>query len=263
MRYRFRILRVIAAAEFKLKYADSALGYLWSVLKPLALFTVLYIVFGRILKLGSVSNYYAVSLLMGIVVFSFFAEATAAGMYSLVAREALLRKLIFPRMIVPAAATMTAAMTFCANAIVVGGFVAAKGVAPRLDWLLIIPLLLELYVFVLGIALLLSSAFVRLRDIGQVWELVTQLVFYATPVLYPVGYLPAEARRIAFVNPLAQILQDLRAIVLYPDLRPNRLTVADAFGEWGRLIPIGVVLLILVLGVAVFRREEARLGERL
>ena len=115
MRHRLRILLVIAQAEFKLKYAGSALGYVWSVLKPLALFTMMYLVFGRIFKLGTISQYYPLALLIGIVLFTFFADATNMGMNSLVTRESLLRKLIFPRVIIPTAATLTAAMTFCTS----------------------------------------------------------------------------------------------------------------------------------------------------
>jgi ABC-2 type transporter len=164
--HRLRILQVIVLAEFKLKYAGSALGYLWSVIKPLALFTVLYLVFGRIFKLGDISAFYPLALLIGIVLFSFFSDSTNQGMVSLVHRESLLRRLRFPRMVIPTAATLTAAMTFGVNLLVVAGFVAWQGIVPQLDWLLLGPLLLELYLFTLGTALILITIFVSLRDMG-------------------------------------------------------------------------------------------------
>ena len=214
----------MAGSEFRLKYAGSALGYVWSVVKPLALFTMLYVVFARLFKLGTLSQYYPVSLLMGIVLFNFFADATSLGMTSLVARESLLRKLVFPRMVIPTAATVTAALTFAVNSVVVAGFIAWNRITPQLDWLLVIPLLVELYVFILGIALLLSVLFVRFRDISQIWELALQLMFYASPIIYPIGFLPPELRKLAFINPFTQVLQDIRALILYPDLPGQKIT---------------------------------------
>src|SRR5262249_15015026 len=166
---------------------------------------------------------------MGIVLFTFFSDATQMGMWSLVARESLLRKLSFPRLVIPTAATVTAAITFGVNSLVVLVFIAWNGIVPRPGWLLIVPLLLELYLFILGIALILSTLFVRLRDVGQVWELALQLIFYASPIIYPIGFLPPFLRHVAFLNPFTQVLQDIRAIVLYPDLAPNRITVAQSF----------------------------------
>ncbi len=215
---------MIAGSEFKLKYAGSVFGYAWSVIKPLALFTVLYLVFARVFKLGSISDYYGVSLLIGIVLFGFFSDATSLGMTSLVARESLLRKLVFPRLVIPMAATITAGLTFLVNSVVVAGFVAWEQITPRLDWLLVIPLLVELYGFALGLALILATLFVRFRDMGQVWELGLQLLFYASPIIYPIGFLPPFARDLVFLNPFTQVLQDIRALVLYPDLPGNTIT---------------------------------------
>jgi ABC-2 type transport system permease protein len=258
-----RVLRVVAAAEFKVKYTGSALGYVWSVLKPLALFSMLYLVFGHIFKLGEISHYYPMSLLIGIVLFTFLSDATTLGMWSLVNREALIRKLAFPRLIIPTAATLTGAITFCANALVVVVFLIWNQIVPQPDWLLVIPLLLELYLFVLGLAFILSALLVRLRDIGQVWELVLQLLFYASPIIYPIGFLPYYLRKLAFINPFTQVLQDIRALVLYPDLPPNRITVSVAFGTpVARLIPVAIAIGVFALGLYLFRRDEPWMAER-
>jgi ABC-2 type transport system permease protein len=258
-----RVLRVMAGADFKLKYSGSALGYVWSVAKPLALFSMLYAVFGHIFHLGSISHYYPLSLLMGIVLFTFFSDATMLGMWSLVMRESLLRKMSFSRLIIPTSATLTAAITFGVNAVVVAAYVAWNGIGPRWTWFLLVPLVLELYVLVLGIALVLSALFVRLRDVGQVWELLLQLIFYASPIIYPIGFLPPFARMLVFLNPSTQVLQDIRAIVLYPDLGPNRITVSTAFGTpFARLIPITITFAIFLVGLLFFRREEPWFAER-
>lgn len=261
LRHTLRTLWVLAGADFQLKYAGSILGYVWSVLKPLALFTMLYLIFGRVFRLGEMSEYYPLSLLIGIVLFTFFSDATSLGMHSVVSRESLLRKLAFPRLIIPVSATLTAAMTFAVNGLVVVGFVTWSRVLPRPSWLLLVPLLVQLYLLILGVSLILTSLFVRFRDIGQLWELLLQLMFYATPIIYPVGFLPPWARDLAFLSPFTQILQDIRAIVLYPELPANRITATDAFAT-GRLAPIAITIVILVAGLLLFRREEPWFAER-
>jgi ABC-2 type transport system permease protein len=261
--HNLRILRVIAAVDFKLKYAGSVLGYVWSVIKPLALFTVLYVVFAKIFRLDEISRYYPLALLTGIVFYTFFADATNLAMSSIVARESLLRKLSFPRLIIPTSVTLGSAITFCVNLVVVGVFIAWNQIPPRVDWLLLVPLLVQFYVFTLGVSLILATLFVRFRDIGQVWELATQLLLYATPIIYPVGFLPEWARTIAFLSPITQILQDVRALVLYQDLPPNRITATEAFGSSaGRLIPIGITLAVFGIGFVMFKREEPWFAER-
>ena len=165
-------------------------------------------------------------------------------------------------MVIPAAATLTAALTFAVNTTVVAGFVAYKGLTPQLDWLLLVPLTVELYAFTLGATLILATIFVSLRDIGQVWELTLQMMFYASPIIYPIGYLPGWARDLAFLNPFTQVLQDARALVLYEDLPANNLTAADAFGAAGHLVPIGIALIVLALGIMLFKRYEPWFAER-
>jgi ABC-2 type transport system permease protein len=261
--HRLRILQVMVLADFKLKYAGSALGYVWSVVKPLALFTVLYLVFGRIFKLGAVSEYYGLSLLIGIALFSFFVDGTSQGMVSLVHRGSLLERLRFPRFLIPTAATLTAAMTFGVNLVVVAGFVVMKGIVPQLDWLLLVPLLVELYVFTLGTALILTTLYIRLRDLGQVWELAAQLLFYASPIIYPILYLPHWARELAFLFPFTQVLQDVRALVLYDDSSGLAVTANSVLGEFGRLLPIAITLIVFAFGVALFKRYEPWFAERI
>ena len=238
LHHNLRILRVTAAMDFKLKYAGSALGYVWSVIKPLALFTMLYLVFAKLFRLGDISPYYPLALLIGIVLYTFFVDATSLAMSSIVARETLIRKLSFPRLVIPTSTTLAAAITFGVNLVVVGVFVAWNQIPPRPNWVLLVPLLLEFYVFILGVSLVLATLFVRFRDIGQIWELAATLILYATPIIYPVGFLPEWARTIAFLNPMTQILQDVRAIVLYQDIAPNLITANDAFNSSaGRLDP--------------------------
>src|SRR5687767_6654108 len=174
--HNLRTLRVMAAVDFKLKYAGSALGYLWSVVKPLALFTMLYLVFAKVFRLGDISQYYPLALLTGIVLYTFFVDATNLATTSLVASESLLRTLSFPRLILPTALRLGSAIAFGVDLGVVGVFVAWNQIPPRLNWVLLLPLLLQFYVFTLGVSLILATLFVRFRDIGQLWELTAQLL---------------------------------------------------------------------------------------
>ena len=258
--YQLRVLRVIAGTEYKLKYAESALGYVWSVAKPLTMFAVLYTVFGRFFKLNAGFEHYPLYLLIGIVLWNFFLDGTTLAMTSLVSRGSLLRKLSFPYQVIPVSVTISAAITFVVNLVVVGVFVAANGISPEWSWLWIPLLLVELVVFTGAVGLVLSTAFVRLRDVNQLWELVTQLLFFASPIIYPVGFLPGWAQQIAFANPFVQVMQDLRAIIVGG---PQGITSGIVYqSAWGYAAPLGFCLATLVFGVWLFRREAPWFAER-
>jgi ABC-2 type transport system permease protein len=255
-----RILHVIASAEFKLKYADSALGYLWSVAKPMALFSVLYVVFGRFFGLGAGNTHYPIYLLTGIILWTFFVDASSMTLMSLVSRGTLLRKLMFPRLLIPLSVTLTAGITLAVNMIPLIILIAWNRLAPQVKWVLVIPLFLELFVFTFGVSVILATLFVRFRDIGQLWELSTQLLFYASPIIIPVGFLPPWSQPIAFLNPFVQIMQDMRAVLI-----PNQvvITAADRLTNvGGRLLPIGIAFATLLVGLYLFRKQSPWFAER-
>ena len=257
-----RVLRVIAGTEWKLKYADSVLGYAWSLLKPLALFGVLYVVFGRLFDITLGFNHYPLYLLIGLVLWFFFVDASGLAMTSVVAQGSLLRRLAFPRLLIPLSAMTTAALTFMVNLIAIGAFVAWRGIPPRVEWLLLVPLVAELYVFTLGFGIILATLFVRFRDVGQLWELLAQVLFYASPIIYPVGFLPPWAQPVAFLSPFVQVMQDFRVLILDPH-EVNFETVTQIYNSSaGRLLPIGVALATFAVGLALHRRESPHFAER-
>jgi ABC-2 type transport system permease protein len=260
-RHILRILWVTATAEFKLKYQDSVLGYVWSLAKPLALFSMLYIVFGRFLAFNH-DHFYALRLLLGIVIWFFFLDASVVGMASVTARGPLLRKLDFPRLTIPISITISSAMTLCVNMLAVAVFLAIRRITPHLDWLLVVPLLLELFVFVLGVALILGTVAVWFKDVSQVWELALQLVFYASPILYPPKFLPSWFRPITFLNPLVQVIEDLRRILVPP--YPGWFSASTVYGGTaaGELVPIGIAVLTLAAGLALFQWRSPKIPER-
>ena len=257
--YIARVLRVVSVADFKLKYADSSLGYVWSVAKPLAYFAVLYAVFGRFFKLNLGFQHYPVYLLIGIVLWTFFLDTTNLGLWSFVGNSALLKKLAFPRIVLPMAATMTTLLTFAVNLGVLGVLIAIDGLEPQPKWLLILPLIAELYLFTLAVSVILATLLARMRDMGQVWEVAGQLLFYASPIIYPVGFLPHWAQVVAFANPFVQVLQDIRAIVVP---QKEAITVAVVYGSdaaW--IVPLGCLALVLALAWLTYKRDEPYLAE--
>jgi ABC-2 type transport system permease protein len=254
--YQLRVLRVIASVQFKLKYVDSVLGYAWSLAKPLAYFAVLWVVFGRFFDTGV--GRFPLYLLLGIVLFTFTVDAVGLALPSIVERGALLRRIAFPPIVIPLSATVTAAMTFGVSLVAVSIFVAASGVVPGPDWLLLIPLLLELYVFILGLALIISTLFVRFHDIGPLWELVAQLLLFATPIMYPITILPEWAERIEMLNPFVQVLQDARYIVLGPHAGLGTLPTSAAI----HAATIAITGVTFVVGLWLYRRESPFFAER-
>jgi ABC-2 type transport system permease protein len=254
-----RVVRVVSVADFKLKYAESSLGYVWSIAKPLAYFAVLYVVFGRFFRLNTGFVHYPVYLLIGIVLWTFFLDTTNIALWSFVGNTGLLKKLAFPRIVLPISVSMTTLLTFAVNLIVLMVLVGIAGLRPRLTWLLVPGLLFELYLFTLAVSVVLATLLARMRDIGQVWEVAGQLLFYASPIIYPVGFLPHWAQVIAFANPFVQVMQDMRAAFVP---QPESMTIAHVYGtDVARIVPLITLAVMLTLAWKVFRRAEPYLAE--
>jgi ABC-2 type transport system permease protein len=261
--YYVRVLRVVGGIEFKAKYAGAALGYLWSVAKPLAYFGVLWLVFAHLLRTANQTHDFTIFLLIGILLYTFFVDSVSAMLPSIVTGGSILRRLAFPPILIPLSASVGIGITFCANMSALAVFIAIQKVAPRAEWLLVPPLLAELGVFCVGIGLLVAALYVRFRDVGQIWELTAQLLFFASAIFYPIGILPAWAQKVAFLNPFVQIMQDVRHAILGGPSGPNDLTAATVYGgAWGRLIPISIAALVFLGALAYFRREGRFFAER-
>ncbi len=250
----------LAANDFKLRFFGSALGYLWSLMRPLMLFGVLYFVFTEVVRFGAGVKHYPVYLLAGIVMFTFFSETTSRGVTSLIERETLLRKIRFPRMVVPLSVALHALFNLALNLVVVFVFVLASGIAVRWSWLEMLPLVLVLVMLATGTTMLISALYVRYRDVQPIWEVVLQILFYASPILYVTDKLPDSIEREAMVNPIAVVITELRHAVI----DPSAPTAADAIGGGARLlIPLAVTVGVFALGFWVFAREAPRIAEEL
>jgi ABC-2 type transport system permease protein len=258
-RHFLQVTRALAATEFKLRYFGSVLGYVWSVLRPLMLFGVLYLVFTHIVRFTQVPHY-PVVLLTAIVLFTFFAEATSGGLTSLVARENLIRKVAFPRAAIPVAVSMTSVANLGIGIVIVFAFALINGVTPSATWILFLGAVLVIVVLATALAVLLAVLYVRFRDVQPIWEVVLQLLFWGTPIFYTIQDVPESVRPIMMSSPLAASIQQARHWLV----ETSTPSAGSAIGGTVRLlIPFAVFAAVLALSYWAFRRSEGRIAEDL
>jgi len=255
----------LARTEFKLRYYGSVLGYVWSLMRPLLFFGVLYVFFVKIAHIAK-GPYYGAYLLTAIVLWNYLAEATANAVTCLVSREAMLRKIRFPRMVVPLSVSLTATFNLGMNFIAVFVFAFASGVTPTILWLEMIPIILLFIVLATGIAMLLSALYVRFRDVQPIWEVFLQIWFYGSPVIYPAtAYvshkLPDGFEKIAMINPVATLLAQMGHAFIDPNGYPTAFGAAHAI--WPVILAIALIPGVFALGWWVFTREAPRVAENL
>jgi len=250
----------LAVTDFKLRFYGSVLGYVWTLARPFLFFGVIYFVFTEIVGLDKDVPNYGVYILFALVLFQFFGEATGNCVNALVMRESMLRKMRFPRLVIPAAVVLTALFNLGMTLIAVFIFAIASGISPAWSWLELPVIVAILTFFALGIGLLLSSLFVRYRDVQPIWDVVSQMLFYASPVLYVATMVPESYQRAYLANPVSALLTEMRRAVVDPSARH----VWDAIGAPERLlIPGAMVIGVFVLGLWVFKREAPRIAENL
>lgn len=255
----------LARTEFKLRYYGSVLGYIWTLMRPLLFFGVLYVFFVKIIDIAR-GPYYGAYLLTAVVLWNYLAEATGNSVTCLVTREAMLRKIRFPRMVVPLAVSMTATFNLGMNFIVVIVFAFLSGVTPTIEWLGMIPIVLGFIVLATGIAMVLSALYVRFRDVQPIWEVFLQVWFYGSPVMYPAtAYvthkLPSGFEKIAMINPLATLLAQMGHWFIDPSGYPTATGAAHAV--WPVILAIALIPGVFALGWWVFTREAPRVAEYL
>jgi ABC-2 type transport system permease protein len=251
------ILREMVSTDFKVRYQGSLLGYFWSLLKPLFLFAILYVVFTFIIPLGKDVEHFPVYLLLGIVLWNFFTEATSLGASSVVSRGDLIRKISIPRYLVVVSSSFSALINLLLSLVVVFIFALLNGIVPTLSWLLIIPLIIELFVFALGISFFLSAAFVKFRDVTYIWEIVLQAGFYASAIIYPLTLVPGELQKWFFLNPIVQIIQDARHAMV----TDTTIVIWDAIHSFAIVIPFMIVIAAVIIGGVYFKRRSRYFAE--
>lgn len=261
-RYSLILLRELVVTEFKLRYQGSALGYLWSLLRPLFLFVILYIVFVYFLRIGGDIPHWPVAMLLGIVMWNFFSEVTNNGVTSIVNRGDIIRKINFPKYVIIIAGTISAFINLLLNLIVIAIFMIISGV--NLTWIAILsPLyIIEIFVFALGLAFVLSTVFVKIRDINYIWEIIMQGLFYASAVIYPIAMVIEKsefAAKLLLLNPVTQAIQDLRYVLVSQEHTPTLLSLT---GNWAiALIPVSLVILVFIVGALYFKKKSPEFAE--
>ena len=253
------LLFLIAATDFKKSYFGTALGYLWSIARPLALFGVLLAVFTQIFRVGSHVPHYPELLLLGVVLFGFFQEATGSAVGSIVAQEAVVRKTQFPRAIIPLAVVLTALFNLALNLMVVAVFLLAFGVTPMWTWLLFPLALVALVVITAAVSTLVAALYPRFRDVGIIWTVAATVLLYGTPVLYPIEAVPDTMRHIISLNPLTPIFELVRKWVVDPEA-PGPVSAGGALSF---VIAVSLFVATCVVSVWVLNREAPRIAEEL
>jgi ABC-2 type transport system permease protein len=254
------LLYLIAVTEFRRTYLGTALGYLWSIARPLLLFGVLLVVFTEAFDLGDRVRSYPVLLLLNIVLFGFFQEATTQAVPSIVSQESVVRKTQFPRVVIPLAVVLTSAFNLGVNLVVVLGFVLVSGIEPSWTWLLFPLVLVALVVLGAAVSMLLSALYPRFRDTSILWGVGSTALFYATPVLYPLEMIPGRLGELLALNPLAPLFELARMWVIDPGA-PGPAEAAG--GAAWLLVPVCIYAVVCVLAVWVFNREAPRIAEEL
>lgn len=249
------LLYLMAVTEFKRTYFGTVLGYLWSLCRPLMLFGVMLVVFTHLLRFSTVVHY-PVLLLMNIVLFGFFSEATNAAVSSIVSSESIVRKTQFPRLIIPLSVVLTSLFNLALNLIVVFAFLLGFGITPMWTWLLLPVLVLALTVLTVAVAMILSSLYPRFRDVAIIWTVASTALFYASPVLYPLQKLSGSIQTVIAMNPITPILELARRWMIDPAAPVSGGTLRIA-------IPVLVYVVVLGAGVWIFGREAPRIAEAL
>ena len=236
--------------DFKLRYSHSVLGYLWSLLNPLLTFGVLYVVFSIFIRFGDIEHY-QVYLLSGILLWSFFAQTSSSGMLSLQQKSSLLNKVNFPRIIIPVSSTLTNTLTICLNMIVLSVFIALSRVDVKYSAFFAAVIVIELIIMSLGVSLLLSSLYLKFRDLSHIWAVILQLGFWATPIIYPVSIVPAKYHIIFKINPMARLIDNFRITVISGQLTSARNMIFNFI----------IVAFIFCLGLFIFLRRQRYFAE--
>ncbi len=258
-----RYLNLVAAlslSEFKLRYFGSVLGYFWTLARPLMLFGVLYVVFTNIVRFGTGTKFYPVLILSGIVLWTYFSESTAGSVVSIFARENLVRKMSFPLSSIPLATTITATLTLILNLIAVVIFMIISGVTLHLSTLQYPFLIVAIFVIALPFSFILSVLYVRFRDVQHIWDVVIQMGFWASPIIYPIEKVPENFQRFLMFNPVAAVIQQVRHAVI----DPTAPSVVDVMGGVAWLaVPVSIVIALWVISYFVFKSEAPKVAELL
>lgn len=245
------LIREFTIDNFKLKYKNSSIGYLWSILTPLLMLATLYVVFSIIMKLDV--PHYQLFLLIGIIFWNFLSEATTTSMNLLLAHGNLIKKINFPNYVIVVSSCLSSFISLLLNLIIFFLFtfifnVKLTAIAITLPFYLI-----ELFIVVLGISFFLSALYPKFRDLSHIWSFLLLIGFWVTPIIYRETMVPEKYLKYYMLNPFARLINETRDILIY-NYTPEFRQV---------LITLTICILIFVLGLLFFRKKSPYFAEEL
>lgn len=249
------LIWVLAKTDFKLRYNDSVLGYVWAILKPLLTFIVLNFVFSSLFNpKNDGANLYSLQLITSLMIFNFFSEGTSAGMGSLLGKSQLVSKIYVPRWTIILASTINALLIYLMNLIVIVGFFIWKQYLPNFKAVLLFLLFSVLiYILILSFSLITAPLYVKFRDLAMIWEVMLMIIMYASPIIYPLSLLPAKSQQIILMNPVAFIVHF------------NKQALIDGhFLELWQLLVFSIIVLVgFLFSLFAYKKLSFRVAENL
>jgi ABC-2 type transport system permease protein len=242
-------------------FHGTVLGYVWSVFRPLLMFGVLLAVFTQVFRFGDDVKDYPALLLLNIMLFTLFSESTGRAVTSLVAHEGIVRKTQFPRLVVPLSVVLTELLNLGLNLTVVFTFILIYGVDPTWTWLLLPVLVAALLIVTVAVATLLAGLYPRFRDISLIWSVFATVLFYGSPVLYPITAAPDRFRDIVQLNPLTPIFEQAQKWIIDP-AAPGAWGATEG-SHWLLAASLAIFVAICCSALWVFSREAPRIAEEL
>lgn len=244
-KYQF-LLKELVSRDFKVKYKRSVLGVLWSLLNPILMMVVMAIVFSNVFKFSVPGVSYLAYLQIGLVMFNYFSEASNLSMSSVVANFSLINKVYIPKYIFPLSKCLFVGINFLLTLIPLYAVIIFTGTGLCWQHILLPFVFVCLFLFTLGMGLILSTISVFLRDMFYIYGILISLWTYLTPIMYDINMITAWFIKIFKLNPLYQFINFARTIILYHNT-PTLFQFA-ACGIWA--------LIAFVIGLVVFKKNQ-------
>lgn len=241
------LLSILIWRNIKVRYKQTIIGATWAVLLPLFTMIIFTIIFSRIAKIPSDNVPYPIFVYLGLIYWNYFSSALSGANSSLIEGQSIIKKIYFPRLIIPLATTITPLIDFLLAFIILFGLMAYLHYLPHFIGVLFVPfLLLITFCCATGLGLLAASMNVKYRDVQYALSFFIQVLFYATPIIYPLSIVPERYRWLVYFNPMAGVITGAKS---------------SLFGsqpiDWRFLgISLGISLILLILGLIYFRKSE-------
>lgn len=245
------LIKILTISDLKVKYQSSVLGFAWSMLNPLLLMLVLYFVFSNVFK--ATQDNFALFMLIGIISWRFIANGTSSSISSIVGKSSLVTKIYIPRKVLVLSTVLSAFISSLLEFLVLAPLLIILG-AELSPYVLLFPFIHIVYFFIVyGISLILASLYVYYRDLTQIWDVLMQIGFFLSPIVYPLSTVPPEYLKYYLLNPMTVIIQMYRDVLLYH--RP--------LSAWDFLFTLATGIALMIIGSAIFEKLERRFAEEI